>query len=370
MINAIHSRSTRLTDALSRVEEPVTELTTPDDRCRNQWPTALSARLFAALALASFTGCSDDASSKTMPEQEESDGGGSTAPRFTCTGKMGSKGEHVLNVATVDGPRTAYLHVPETYDPSVGAMLVFGFHALGRSAQLAKAVSGMDALSDSRGFLMVNPEGLLGSGADSDLQAWNAGICCGEHDDKAFVRAMIESMSKDFCIDPKRVYSTGMSMGGMFSYRLACELSDTIAAIAPVGAGMLVQPITDCHPSRPVPVLHIHGTNDPAVPYSGGLDGAGHGFDWPPVAEEMALWQNLNGCTGESETVYAQGDARCEEWSACKQGSHVQLCTIEGGGHTYPGLPPALFPAEFGKVSADLAASEWIISFFERHPMP
>lgn len=111
--------------------------------------------------------------------------------------------------------------------------------------------------------LVLNFHGFTSSGLD---QSWNAGLCCGRSatldvDDVGFTRAIIDDISSRACVDPSRVYATGMSNGGFFSHRLACEAADVIAAVAPV-AGVLGIDEEACNPARPIPIIHLHGTGD------------------------------------------------------------------------------------------------------------
>jgi len=98
---------------------------------------------------------------------------------------------------------------------------------------------------------------------------------------------MIDTINLQYHINLRRVYSCGMSNGGFMSYRLACEFSDRFAAIAPV-AGCLTDSMEYyCHPSRPMPVLHFHGTTDPLVNYNGGLTGI------KSVEETLQYWLQI-----------------------------------------------------------------------------
>jgi polyhydroxybutyrate depolymerase len=131
-------------------------------------------------------------------------------------------------------------------------------------------------------------------------------------------------------------------------------MSDRIAAIAPVsGAPATIA----CVPTRPVPVLHIHGTDDKVAPYH-----------LPDVPKELAAWAARDACTPSSRERSRQGDARCEIWDGCRAGSEVILCTIDGGGHTWPGGAVDLAP--MGKTSRDIDATDAIWQFFSKHPMP
>jgi polyhydroxybutyrate depolymerase len=146
----------------------------------------------------------------------------------------------------------------------------------------------------------------------------------------------------------------------MFSQRLACELSRRIAAIGPV-AGPLA--IDGCVPSRPVPLIEFHGTSDFVVPYNGGgLGGA------ESVPDTIAFWTQHDACTdAQPAKVYENGDSSCVEHRSCAGGSAVRLCTVDGGGHQWPGGTSA-GPA--GKLTEDIDASEEMAQFFAAHPMP
>ncbi len=308
-----------------------------------------------------------------------------------CNAKTGALGETTVTIpepGTPDGGlRGAIVHVPASYDPTKPAMLVLNFHGLLEPNTLQETVTHMSDTSDQRGFIVAYPAGLdVGLGL-----SWNAGTCCGNTaNDVGFVRDLVTKLESDYCIDPKRVFATGLSNGAMLSYRLACEAADVFAAVAPVAGAVVVSP---CSPSRPVPILAVHGTGDTIVPFNGGLDGIVHLLEFPPVSYSIDLWKDLDACPnsplpdGASEVpmpdestfdggpnpslfagstlVSQKGDAACHTWSGCKDGSEVELCTIVDGGHSWPGGP-----ALVGKSSVDIDATNTIIDFFEKHPMP
>jgi polyhydroxybutyrate depolymerase len=275
-------------------------------------------------------------------------------PAIGCAGKTGARGDRIVHVAS-QGDRTARLHVPSTLDGSKPAMLVLNFHGILSNALQEELLTNMSASSDAHGYIVAYPEGFG--------QSWNAGVCCGTAladsiDDVAFTRALLASLEADYCIDPKRVFATGMSNGGHFSYRLACEMSDVFGAVAPVGGVLLDHP---CAPSRPIPILHFHGTADPIIAYGGG--GPNTGF--PSVEQSVGAFEASYGCAGEARvTVSSNGDATCARAPGCS--ADVELCTIDGGGHTWPGG----IPLPFGKTSTDINATDTMIDFFEKHPLP
>ena len=180
------------------------------------------------------------------------------------------------------------MHIPPGLDLTKPAPLVFAFHGGGQSAS---AVRGLRAHPGQGGRQPASssssPKGRSPSPASppGTLDVWNAGNCCElaaeintNVDDVGFVRAMIDTITQQVCVDPKRIFATGFSNGGMLAHRLACELSDKIAAIAAVSGGIgdvdLRQDAggdaVPVQPGRQVPVLHIHGTQDACYPFDGG----------------------------------------------------------------------------------------------------
>lgn len=318
------------------------------------------------------------------------DGGHDTGPML-CSDKPGAPGMTTVTVPESGAPdgglRSAFVHVPSSYDPTKPTMLVLNFHGLLEPNTLQESVSHMSTVADQKNFIVAYPAGLsVGLGL-----SWNAGTCCGNTtDDMTFIRDLVKKLEADYCIDPKRVFATGLSNGAMMAYRLACEASDVFAAVAPVAGAVQVDP---CSPSRPIPILAFHGTGDTIVPFNGGTDGIVHVLNFPPVSYSIDLWKNLDGCpnspapakeasmpmpdestfdggpspslfTGAS-VVYQKGDVTCHEWSGCNASSVVELCTVVGGGHAWPGGS-----ALVGKTSQNIDASSAIIDFFNQHPMP
>jgi polyhydroxybutyrate depolymerase len=260
-----------------------------------------------------------------------------------CAGKQGPTGDLTLTLGSDAAARTYLLHVPESYTGAAPAMLVLSFHGFSSDGPQQAAVSGMSGVADERGFLAAYPNGLN--------HAWNGGTCCpgAAADDVQFARDLVAAISESYCVDPKRIFATGISNGGLFTDRMGCDAADLVAAIAPVAAGIGVS----CTPSRPVPVLAFGGSADPFVPFA--------------IQQAQATeWTQLDGCSETSTQVYAQGDATCVEWSECNAGAAVRFCTIDGGGHTWPGG----VPIPFGKTSTDIDATREMVTFFEAHPMP
>ncbi len=286
-------------------------------------------------------------------------------PPFTCTGKPNPTGTHTVSVQSGGLLRTAIVHVPGALDATKGAMLVLNFHGFSSADWQEELLTHMTQVADERGFIVAYPSGVATS--------WNAGDCCGTAwvdavDDVTFTKDLLAKLEADHCVDPARVYATGMSNGGFLAHRLACELSDRVAAIAPVAGVLGVDP-DKCQPTRHVPVLHFHGTSDPIVPYGGGtpvVPQLGVGIVFRSVADSMEAWRAKNQCATAPTPFYQKGDATCVEWEGCADDAMTALCTIDGGGHTWPGGLP--IPV-VGKTSKDLDATRAMLEFFEAHPL-
>lgn len=250
--------------------------------------------------------------------------------------------------------RSYVLHLPAGYDQSLQYPLVFNFHGLTQTGAQQQTTSGMDAVADEAGFIVVYPDGLN--------KSWNAGINNEDVDDVGFINALLDHLIATYSVDDRKVYSTGFSMGGYFSYRLACELSHRIAAIAPVSGLLATTVASTCNPSRDIPVLHFHGTNDQVVSYEGTYSLS--------VEETLAYWRQNNECTSEAEiTLYPDlntTDGSTVEliaYKACTSGSEVSHFKIHNEGHTWPGS------SSWGS-NRDIIASREIWSFFSQYSLP
>jgi polyhydroxybutyrate depolymerase len=241
--------------------------------------------------------------------------------------------------------------------------LVIALHGGRGNGRQMEKFSKLDEIAAREGFVVVYPDGVG--------HQWNDGraeISTGQND-VAFISALIDEMIAKHHIDPKRVYVTGISNGGMMSYRLACDLADRIVAIAPVAGN--IPAIPPCNPSRAVSVLAINGTMDPLVPYDGGqvlkTRGAVLGA---PVS--VARFAAADGCsapvtTDEADVDASDGSTTRRTAYACPGKLGVELLSIIGGGHTWPGGSQYLPKAFIGTVSRDFDASERIWKFFVDH---
>lgn len=258
-----------------------------------------------------------------------------------------------------DGEERDYiLYVPDIYNPANPTPLVFNLHGYTSNAEQQMLYGTFTSIADTAGFLVVHPNGLLDN---TGTTHWNSGWGTGV-DDVGFLSALIDSLAADYTINLNRVYSTGMSNGGFMSYHLACELSHRIAAIASVTGTMAINSTNTCGASHPTPVMEIHGTADPTVPYDGNASMTPipmvllHWVQFnncspDPVVTPVPDVNTIDGCTAE-HLLYPGGD----------NGVEVEHYKIIDGGHTWPG---AILP--IGVTNYDFDASEVIWQFFNQY---
>jgi len=267
--------------------------------------------------------------------------------------------------------RTFYLRVPPAHDGKRPVPLVVDFHGFGEGARIHTAFSGMPDLGMADGFVTVTPQG---SGASA---FWNT-FGLPRPDDVAFTSALLDDLGDTLCIDRARTYASGMSNGAFMTSLLACRMSDRFAAVAPVAGA---QDPVSCDPSRPVPVIAFHGTDDTYVRFRGGLGpgvrtlGVDPSISLPvlenrSVPEVLGLWANRNGCSRTPALERAHKDVVRMTWPGCRDGADVVLYVIEGGGHTWPGSAVSgAAKGMIGPTTMSIRADELIWDFFRAHPM-
>jgi polyhydroxybutyrate depolymerase len=208
------------------------------------------------------------------------------------------------------------------------------------------------------------------------MLTWNGGNCCGEAqrnnvDDVGFTRALLDDLAKVANVDAKRIFATGISNGGIMCYRLASELSDRIAAIAPVAGTMGT---ATCKPKRPVSVIHFHGTDDKFLPYNGGIGSKSFSkMLFRSVDQSIRAWAKVDGCpakpvvTDMPKKIDDGTTVQRKSYGPGKDGAEVVLFVINGGGHTWPGREPGV--GFLGKSTKNISANDLMWEFFKRHPM-
>jgi len=279
--------------------------------------------------------------------------------------------KHSINAGGL--ARNYLLHVPANLPSGKPAPLVLLFHGGGSHDWNMPGFTHFDELADQQNFIVAYPDAIKGHWNDS------RGLADAGADDVAFTRAVIADIEREHSIDARRVYAAGISNGGFFSNRLACELGDKIAAIAAIAATMPRTLAADCQPSRPISVLYIQGTEDPLVPVNGGTIGLvksrGRGEN-VSLADAARFWRDRDGISAAPQMTdlpdrFNDGThVRREIWTGGKDDTEVDVYVIEGGGHTWPGAAQYLPKAIVGRASQNLNATRTLWEFFEGQQLP
>ncbi len=257
--------------------------------------------------------------------------------------------------------RDFIVYVPESYNHQNPSPILFVFHGFGGSNDLIMSYSGFNLIAEQENFIVVYPKGSDFWG----IPHWNVGgwTINSTTDDVSFVNFLIDLISDEYNTDQNRLYATGMSNGGFFSFLLACQMSDKFAAIASVTGSMTPETFSNCNPQKEVPILQIHGTDDPLVTYGGGINNGNFlNQDWSLGIEEVLdYWVQTNYCS-ENSTTFLLNDSNPNDnfwieriiYQDGFRGSVVDHYKVFGGEHTW-----------FN--NQDINSSELIWEFFSNH---
>jgi len=304
-------------------------------------------------------------------------------------------GDHTRTLK-VDGRDRSYLvHIPAKCDGKTPTPVVLALHGAAMNGPMMAVFCGMNKKADEAGFIVVypsgtgagifltwNPDGRTGKDRADDVPYIRAvlddlgsvvKVDTGKDraDDVAYIRAALDDLATVVKVDPKRVYATGMSNGGEMCYLLAAELSDRIAAVAPVAGTMVIE---KADPKRPVPLIHFHGTADTFVKFDGPSKKTPKFILFRSVEDSIQTWVKIDGCDEKPEVVELPDKAHDgttierKTYGHGKDGAEVVLVVIKGGGHTWPGEKPLV---DFiGKSTKNISANDLVWGFFQKHPMP
>jgi len=339
-----------------------------------------------ALTTLVATGCASTSSSSNISSSSNTSNRGGSSPSAT-TGSPYLPGGAAIRPAvtpigrkidqsiSVNGTmRTYHLYVPKSL-PTGGVPLLVALHGgLGSGAQFEQNTD-FDGLAEANGFLVVYPDG-TSTNLGPDHLVWNAGGCCGAAeasrdnvDDVAFIRTLIVHLESTYDVDRARVFVTGHSNGALLAYVLACQLSQTVDAIA-VQAGALLE--SGCHPTDPVAAMEIHGTDDQNIPINGGKGSSElSGTTFPPPVDALETIASADGCSPASTSPDPSNEAvTIESWTPCAASTTVQWVKVSGANHAWMGHPPSS-PAAESLVGApfmgfDSSAAVW--SYLAAHP--
>ena len=256
--------------------------------------------------------------------------------------------------------RTYSFYVPASYSPGQAVPLVFNLHGLGTDGEYQAQYRDFRPIADTAGFIVVHPDGSTIFGQ----RFWNYGNVLGSTvDDVGFLEALIDTISAGYTVNPQRVYCAGMSNGSFMCYYMACQ-SDRFAAIGTVTGSMSVEMYDECTPQHPIPVLHIHGTDDSVNDYEGTSTMAG-------IDEVNQFWVARNNCN-PVPVIIPLPDVNTTDnatatrylYSGGTNGHTVELFKVTGGGHTWPGSPVS---GSSGNTCMDFDACKEIWRFFSQY---
>ncbi|WP_083913429.1 alpha/beta hydrolase family esterase [Nocardia concava] len=303
----------------------------------------------AVLAVAVTAGCGDGASSTSGATSSTSSA--AAIPPVLGASTMAGAGSTVESL-TVDGKTANYvLHVPAGVSGALPAVIVL--HGGNGSGTQIETVSGMSAVADSSGFVAAYPDATTPSA----------------------IKALIAELVSQHGVDPARIYLSGISHGGIDTQVAACALSGQLAGIAVLSAGLPTQLESQCPIAKPLPVILIHGTADPVVPYAGGTVNSpnaterGNATVLLSAVDTLKFWRGKDGCTGDTTTAPAPGTddtVTLTTGPACTDGVQAQLYSVQGGGHTWPGgsTTQQQYSSTLGPLNTTFDASKTIWDFF------
>lgn len=261
--------------------------------------------------------------------------------------------------------RTYQLHLPTDYSSDTIHSLLIALHGGFGSGLQLELQTQLSEKADEENFIVVYPDGVL---SPLGIRTWNAGTCCGYSagnsiNDVGFIATLMDSLSNNYSIDSLRVYVTGMSNGAMMSYRIACELSDRIAAIAPVAGTMTAEM---CNAVNTLPIIHFHSYLDSNVPYNGGIgDGVSSHYN-PPLDSVLNVWSSIDGCEIENDTLTNDSSFTHVIWNNCDCEGSIEYYITQDGGHSWPGGNQTIIGDQPSEV---INANDLMWQFFEQHSL-
>ena len=325
----------------------------------------------AVLVVAALmTACSDD-------DETANPAAATPRPSSGCEAPAVDAGETEVTLTSRGTTRSYFRHVPPDVVKGEPLPVVVDLHGYSEPPDIHVKITGLGTYGDEHGFVTLTPRGT------GNPIRWLTEF---DSDDVAFIGDLLDDVERAMCIDKARVFVTGLSNGALMASTIGCVYADRVAAIAPVAGARYPE---GCKPSRPVPVLAIHGTDDKFVGYDGALGEAGLDLPAPdgsgrklrdvvepgsiprkPIPEMVDAWARRDTCDPKPATVKVASDVDRIDYD-CPAGVDVQLYRVNGGGHTWPGSALlAAVESIVGRTTTSISSNEVIWRFFRRHPLP
>jgi polyhydroxybutyrate depolymerase len=261
--------------------------------------------------------------------------------------------------------REYLLYVPTNYDRAKPTPLVISLHTAMSWPSSSMAISQWNRVADEHGFIVVYPEG---TGRGPKSWEMTGSETPSRMPDVILISELIDKLEASYNIDKTRIYANGMSNGGGMAFVLSCTLSDRIAAVGMVSAGLYPE-WNWCRDHRPVPVIAFHGTADPVCPYNGGRSKLG-GDTFPSVPGFMANWSRRNRCGPNPIESAVAADVTRLQYPDCADDAGVVLYTVKGEGHQWPGGKRVAAEWLVGPYSRSIDATRQMWAFFREHQLP
>jgi polyhydroxybutyrate depolymerase len=260
--------------------------------------------------------------------------------------------------------RKYIVYLPRNYNASENLPLVINMHGFLTTAQFEMDYTQFNKTADTARCIVIYPEGV-------DLR-WNSGtffFVTSTVDDVGFLGDLMDRAAVLYNADMKKVFSMGYSAGGFMSYKMACDATNRVAAIAPNVASMVFDNISSCVPARPINIAAFNGSADPITPY------AGFPGNFPGIDSIKHFWQIKNGCD-VSATIDTLPDVRNDgtkvvryTYRNCSQSAEQVYYKVINGGHVWPGAGD-IFLGLLGKTTQDISMNTVAWNFFRTKEVP